>query len=244
MTPHPRVLVIQHEDDCPVAMVQPWLAEVGLACDVLAAHEGRAVPAHLVDHVALVVLGGRMGAEDDADHRWLTPTKALITTVVSAGMPFLGVCLGHQLGALALGGQVRRHVRPTRSLHPLGLTDEGRVDELLGGLGPVPAVLHWNDDVVTRTPPASTVLARSPDGAVQALRLGPRAWGVQFHPEVTARTVRGWAADRGLTAQEERVVDELARRTPELHRSWARLVHGFGRIVLADPHPGPVRESS
>lgn len=105
-------------------------------------------------------------------------------------------------------------------------------------------MLHWNDDVVTRTPPASTVLARSPDGAVQALRLGPRAWGVQFHPEVTARTVRGWAADRGLTAQEERVVDELARRTPELHRSWARLVHGFGRIVLADPHPGPVRELS
>lgn len=244
MTSGPRVLVVQHEDDCPVAMIEPWLAEVGLRCDVLPAHEGRAVPAHLVDHVALVVLGGRMGAQDDAEHRWLTPTRALIATTVSAGMPFLGVCLGHQLGAVALGGQVHRHVRPTRALHPLGLTAEGRADELLGGLGPVPAVLHWNDDVVTRTPTASTVLARSPDGAVQALRLGPRAWGVQFHPEVTAGTVRGWTSGRSTTPQEEQVLDELARRTPELHRSWARLVHAFGRLVRQEPHEGGMRESS
>lgn len=243
MTPRPRVLVVQHEDDCPVAMVRPWLADVGLDCDVLPAHRGAAVPAHLGDHVGLVVLGGRMGAEDDAEHGWLAPTRALVAGVAAAGMPFLGVCLGHQLAAVSLGGQVRRHVRPTRALHPLGLTDEGRADELLGGLADGREVLHWNNDVVTRPPAGSTVLARSPDGAVQALRLGPRAWGVQFHPEVTAAVVRGWGAGGDVVAEEERVVAELERRTRELHRGWARLVQGFGRAVLGTGPRAGVGES-
>ena len=240
MTTRPRVLVVQHEDECPVAMVEPWLAEVGLDCDVLAAHRGRAVPAHLVDHVGLVVLGGRMGAQDDAEHRWLAPTRALIATVAAGGMPFLGVCLGHQLAAVALGGQVARHARPTRALHPLGLTAQGRADELLGGLVGGPEVLHWNNDVVTRPPAGSTVLARTPDGAVQALRLGPVAWGVQFHPEVTAAVVRGWGTDRDPAPQEEQVVAELDRRTPQLHRAWADLIQGFGRTALAAHRSGGV----
>ncbi|MGD8200227.1 type 1 glutamine amidotransferase [Ornithinimicrobium sp. W1679] len=243
MTPRPRVLVVQHEDDCPVAMIEPWLADVGLDCDVLAAHRGRAVPAHLVDHAGLIVLGGRMGAGDEARHRWLGPTKALIATVAAGGMPFLGVCLGHQLAAAALGGQVRPHAGPTRALHPLGATPEGLRDALLGGLGDGPEVLHWNDDVVVRAPAGATVLARTPDGAVQALRLGPRAWGVQFHPEVTGAVVRGWAADRDLSAQEEQVVGELERRTPELHRGWARLVRTFGRTVLGAGVPAGMGQS-
>lgn len=232
MAPRSRVLVVQHEDDCPVGMIEPWLLRAGLDVDVLAAHEGRAVPASLGDHVGLVVLGGQMGAEDDASHRWLLPTRALLAATVAAGRPVLGVCLGHQLAAVALGGQVRRNpLGPTHRLAPFGPTASGRSDELLGVLAPDTEVLHWNDDVITELPPGAQVLAHAPDGTVQAARFGRRAWGVQFHPEVDQSIVSRWGP--GPDREEEHgTLADLGRRQAELHRGWETLLRRFGKIVL------------
>lgn len=233
MTARPRVLVVQHEDDCPPGMVEPWLDRTGLECDVLRAHDGRAVPASLTDHVGLVVMGGRMGAGDDADHRWLLPTKALIAGTVAGGMPFLGICLGHQLAVRALGGEVEPNPNgQTLGLHPWAPTAEGSSDPLTGVLSPGDAVLHWNNDVATRLPKHAVRLADGPDGSVQAARFGPRAWGVQFHPEVTVEIVSRWAEGKDPET-ERRALDDLARRPLDLHRIWEQLLRRFGRIVLA-----------
>ncbi|GAA5158679.1 type 1 glutamine amidotransferase [Ornithinimicrobium tianjinense] len=226
-----RVLVIQHEDDCPVGMIEPWLEEAGVGVDILRAHDGQAVPATLTEHDGLVVLGGEMGAQDDAQHHWLAPTRALIASTVAAGLPFLGVCLGHQLGAVALGGAVRRNPRgPLHRLAPLRLTDEGRTDPLTAHTSADTTVLHWNNDVVVELPPGATLLAEAPDGSVQAARFGPRGWGVQFHPEVDPDIVAGWSpgADRDAELVQ---IEEFRRRETELHRAWARLVRRFGRVV-------------
>ncbi len=233
MERHPPVLVVQHEDECPVGLVGTWLARAGLSCDVLEAHRGRAVPAELVDHGALVVLGGHMGANDDADHRWLLPTKALIATTAASGRPFLGVCLGHQLAAVALGGRVtpNPHGR-ARALLPLGATDAGLHDPLLSALAPGSPVLHWNNDVAVDLPPTAVRLATAPDGTVQAARFGPSAWGVQFHPEVDVEIVRGWARGDDPAA-EEVALTALVERREELHRSWEGLITRFARITLA-----------
>jgi GMP synthase (glutamine-hydrolysing) len=232
MERRPPVLVVQHEDDCPVGLVEPWLARAGLRCDVLQAHQGRAVPVDLVDHSALVVLGGHMGANDDADHRWLLPTKALIATTVASGRPFLGVCLGHQLATVALGGRVTRNPHgPSRSLLPLGVTDEGELDALVSAVPPGAPVLHWNDDVAVELPATAVELATSPDGTVQAARFGPSGWGVQFHPEVDVDIVRRWS--RGdLPEAEQAALRALENRREELHRGWEALVSRFGRIAL------------
>ena len=234
MTPLPRVLVVQHEDTCPVGLIDPWLRRVGLDCDVLAAHQGRALPAALVDHVALVVLGGQMGADDEADQRWLLPTKALVAATVAAGLPFLGVCLGHQLATVALGGRVAPNpLGSTRALTPFTPTPAGLRDELTSHLPAGSPVLHWNDDVAVRLPRRAVVLATAPDGTPQAVRFGPRAWGVQFHPEVDAEIVTGWGGGRRSPSEESEVL-ALRRRQHELHRGWQVLVQRFGRIAL-DP---------
>lgn len=227
-----RLLVVQHEDDCPPGLIGPWLEREGLECDVLEAHRGRAVPAELVDHDALVVLGGRMGAGDDRDHRWLLPTKALVATTVASGRPFLGVCLGHQLAAVALGGRVTPNpYGATRALLPFGATADGARDALTSALPPGSPVLHWNDDVAVELPAGAVALATAPDGTVQAARFGPSAWGVQFHPEVDTGIVRRWA--RGDHPAQERVtIAALDRRRSALHRSWEGLVRRFGRICL------------
>lgn len=234
MTPHPRVLVVQHEDDCPPGMVEPWLARAGLECDVLEAHEGRALPAALGDHVALVVMGGRMAATSDGEHRHLVPTKALIASTVSGGYPFLGICLGHQLAAQALGGEVT----PNPNGQTIGLlswrpTSAGAKDPLTEVLSPGIPVLHWNNDVAARLPEGATCLASAPDGSVQAARYGARAWGVQFHPEVTPLIVERWAEGND-PEREQHVLSILTARQGELHRAWEALLRRFARIALED----------
>ncbi|MCK0111042.1 type 1 glutamine amidotransferase [Ornithinimicrobium sp. F0845] len=235
----PTVLVIQHEDKCPPGWFADWLAAAGLDLDVLEAHRGRAIPAALTDHAGLLVLGGEMGANDDATTRWLAPTRALIATVAAGGDPFLGICLGHQLATVALGGTVARnpHGHGT-GLTPYGPTSEAADDPLFAALTPgVPAV-QWNNDIAIELPPQATVLARSPDGTVQAARFGTRAWGVQFHPEASPAIFRSWTTDKP-SAREARAdgidvfaaADAVEAHAAGLRRAWEPLARRWGRIV-------------
>lgn len=233
MSPRPRLLVLQPESVAPIGPFADWLARAGLDCDVLRLDEGPAVPAALGDHVGLLVTGGRMGANDDAEHRWILPAKALIVGTVAAGAPFLGICLGHQLAAVAMGGQVARNPHgPSSHLHPWGPTDAGAADPLTRVLPAGTGVLHHNNDVVVRLPEGATSLAGAPDGTVQAARFGPRAWGVQFHPEAEVDTVVGWATGPEDSAA-HRVTGELRRRQDELHPAWEQLARRFARLALA-----------
>ncbi|WP_298750747.1 type 1 glutamine amidotransferase [uncultured Serinicoccus sp.] len=234
----PRALVLQHEEKAPAGLLAPWLEQVGLECDILPAHEGYAVPADLGDHAALVVLGGSMDAWDDEAYRWLLPTRALIAGTVSAGRPFLGVCLGHQLAALALGGTVGRQPGgQTMGLRAWRPTPAGLADPLTSALPPGTEVLHFNSDAVTGLPPGATLLAHDPEGTVQAARYGPLAWGVQFHPEVDDALVEGWAT--GLRPDDEtETVRVLRERQAELHPAWAGLVHRFG-LLATTPQARP-----
>lgn len=207
--------------------------------DVMPLHEGNAVPAALIDHAGLVVLGGRMGAYDDQEVRWLTPVKALIATVVAGRDPFLGICLGHQLAAVALGGTVEANPRgPARGLTPVRLTEAGLADPVLSAVPDGAIAVQWNNDVVTVLPRRAQLLASAPDGTVQAARFGRRAWGVQFHPEVSAAILRSWALespepdtgpDRGVDLPA--VLAAIEAREERLRRDWAPLARAFAAMV-------------
>lgn len=107
--PNARLLVIQHEESCPPGWAGDWLTEAGVVLDVRQAWRGDVIPPRLTDHGGLLVLGGEMNAYADAAHPWLPATRALIARTVADGMPFLGICLGHQLATVALGGAVEAH---------------------------------------------------------------------------------------------------------------------------------------
>lgn len=218
------ILVIEHEDLDPIGILGERFTTLGIALDIRRAHLGDPVPTTLdpARHTGVVVLGGYMGADDDAEHAWLTDTKTLLRTLVAADtVAVLGICLGHQLLGSALGGRVARNPAG-RALGPIpvGLTEAGRVDPLLRGTDGALA-LHYNDDVIVDLPRGATVLASTPDGAPQAVRFGRRAWGVQFHPEVTAATFASWGE----------VSDGIAEATyaaePALRHTWTPLADRF-----------------
>lgn len=226
-----RIAAVQHEDDCPPAHLGRWLGEVDAEVVVHRPYAGGALP----DPAAfdgLIVLGGEMGATDDADHDWLAPTRALLAAYDA---PVLGVCLGHQLAAVAHGGAVGRNPQGrTEGLVEVRWTDEAADDPLLGELAgaSLPGVA-WNDDVVLEVPPGARVLARGPHEQVMALRYGPRQWGVQWHPEADEVVVGAWVADRltGEVPPATRAhLDRIALARAELDRAWRPLAHRFAAL--------------
>jgi GMP synthase (glutamine-hydrolysing) len=232
----PVVLVVQHASDCPPALFADWLAEAGCDLDVRHPYTGDPLPepAGLAAYAGLLVLGGPMGADDDDRHAWLGPVKELVRVTT---LPSLGICLGHQLMASALGGRVERNPRGQQlGLLEVGWTPAATADRLVGPLATPRRGVQWNDDVVVGLPPGAELLAATSQGEVQAVRYGPRMWGVQLHPEVDAGVLEPWAEDdRG--SHETRGIDtdgllrEIDEARGELDEAWRPLAAGFAGIV-------------
>ncbi|WP_261818838.1 type 1 glutamine amidotransferase [Nocardioides sp. OK12] len=230
-----RVLVVQHEDDCPPALVGGWLTEAGCELDVRRPYAGDALPGDPSAYDALLVLGGSMGAEEESAHPWLAPTKQLLRDAVGAEVPTLGICLGHQLLASALGGRVEVNPRGrTVGLVPVEWSDAAADDPLVGALATPRRGVHWNNDVVTALPPGALLLASTPQGDAEVVRHAPAAWGLQLHPEVDAAVVARWAASDDKPAPGVDTAAEVARvdvARPELDEAWRPLALSFARLA-------------
>lgn len=177
-----RVHVLQHVPFEGPARIADWVAARGGALSVVPVYDGAPLPAAAeVDR--LVVMGGPMGANDAARLPWLGEEKRCIARVVDAGRPVLGVCLGAQLIASALGAAVRRNAHPEIGWFPI----EPHPDAS-GPFAPLFAergeVFHWHGDTF-ELPPGAVPLARSEACEHQAFALGDRVVGLQFHLETT-----------------------------------------------------------
>ena len=142
----------------------------------------------------LVVMGGPMGVHDDLG--WLAPERNLLSDAVDRGVPVLGVCLGAQQLAAALGADVTTGPEEEVGTGEVELTGDGRRDPVLGpeytGLsGTTVPCVHWHRDTFT-LPDGAVHLAATRHFPHQAFRVGPRAYGLQFHVEVDGPLAESW----------------------------------------------------
>ncbi|HEY6729737.1 MAG TPA: type 1 glutamine amidotransferase [Solirubrobacterales bacterium] len=177
---------------------------------------GQPLPAH--EEVAgAVVMGGPMNVDEVERFPALAVEREWLAEAVAGGMPVLGICLGAQLLARALGAEVRAGEAPELGFAPVEIHDPS--DPVLGGLAPGAEVLHWHGDVFD-LPAGAEHLASSERTACQAFRAG-NAWGVLFHPEADYALVESWLAvpemmSEALAALGDAGVHDLPQRASEL----------------------------
>ena len=189
----PRILVFQHIAIEHPGVFRNFLIEDGIEWTAVELDEGEEIP-DLADHDVLWVMGGPMDVWQDEIHPWLEPERETIREAVcEREMPFLGFCLGHQLLAQALGGEVGPAATPEIGILDIELEPAGIASPLFQGLPAVHRTLQWHGAEVISVPPATRVLARSPACPVQALGYGDHAFSVQYHIEITPETVGQWA---------------------------------------------------
>ena len=198
------VHIIQNDPEVPPGNIVENLDAAGILYCVLHPYNGDPLPA-VRDVSALIVMGGAMGANDDLRHQFLRDLKIFIRHLVSAGTPYLGICLGGQLLAAALGARVVSKRWEELGSLPVTLTAEGCRDVLFAGMPVEFDTFQWHHDSFD-IPDGGVLLASSTACRHQAFRVGKAAWGTQFHPEVTEQIIRDWCAwDRAASAR----VDEL-----------------------------------
>ncbi|MEM7302766.1 MAG: type 1 glutamine amidotransferase [Pseudomonadota bacterium] len=188
-----KLLVLQHARVEHPGIFRTFLAEDGHEVVQVELDEGEVVPS-LDGFDGLWVMGGPMDVWEEEQYPWLRSEKALIKEAVEErGLPFLGLCLGHQLLADALGGDCAKSDEPEIGVLDVQLTEVGANGVFFDGLPTVFPSLQWHGAEVKRLPPGAECLATSPLCAVQAMKWGPRAYSTQFHVEVEPDTVENWA---------------------------------------------------
>ena len=199
-----RAVVIQHVAMEGPERVAELLRERGIEVEVREVFGGSPVPETIGPGELLVVMGGGMGVGDRDDPRYpfLNQESALLQRALADGRGILGVCLGSQLLAHAAGARVYPNVRRDEQGREVRVREVGwgpvkllaPAEPALAGLGATQTVLHWHGDTYD-LPTGAVRLASTELCANQAFRIGPRAFGLQFHVEASGDIARRWAIE-------------------------------------------------
>jgi GMP synthase-like glutamine amidotransferase len=153
------------------------------------AHDASALD-HPERYDAIMVFGGAMHPDQDAEHPWLADELVFVRETIDHGVPLFGVCLGAQLIARATGAHVGPAACSEVGWHVVHVNEAGLADPVVGVLPERLDAFQWHF-YGFHVPPGAELLAEN-DAALQAYRLGEQTWGVQFHPEVTRHMLDYW----------------------------------------------------
>ena len=194
MTPH--VLILRHVAHESAGTLENALAQAELEFHYLDLFDTYPSSINCKQLLGLVILGGPMNVDEVQKNPFLADEFQWIRQAIDAGIPLLGICLGSQMLAKAMGARVYPNGIKEIGWYPLELTSAGVADPLFAGCNPKLTVFQWHGDTFD-LPPGAVHLAQSPLCRTQAFRIGPAAYGLQFHIEMTAEMIEDWLTESG-----------------------------------------------
>jgi GMP synthase-like glutamine amidotransferase len=196
-----RVLVLRHAENEGPGTLGTFLESHGVELVTVDLFDGCRPARGAQGFAAIVSMGGPMNVYEEDRHPFLAAEDALARDAVARGVPFFGICLGAQILAKACGARVARSPAPEIGFSRVRLTPEGRRDPLFSGVGEEIDVFQWHEDAFD-VPEGGVLLARGEACPNQAFRVGPAAYGLQFHVEVTPAMVGDWFGEGPRGARE------------------------------------------
>jgi GMP synthase (glutamine-hydrolysing) len=212
-----KIYILQHHPAENLGAIADALEAAALAWQYVRVNEGQPVPANMKGAGGLIVMGGPMGVHQTDRYPWLRDEMRLIEDAMKSTLPVLGVCLGAQILAAALGAKVERNPNGKEiGWHPIRLSDPAKDDRLMRDLPATMTPFHWHGDIFD-LPAGAVSLASSEKTPCQLFRYGDKAYGIQFHFEVTRDAVAAMAEAFAKELDREKIAaDEMIARATEL----------------------------
>jgi GMP synthase-like glutamine amidotransferase len=231
-----KAIVLQHMNHDHPGRFLDWFAEDGILPTPVRVFEGEAIP-NLNGFDFMFVLGGSQNTWQEEEFPYLAAEKSAIREWVwDRAKPYFGVCLGHQLLATALGGEVGKAEQGEVGVHDVTLTTDGVDHPLMRGVNAELKVMQWHHAEVKRIPQSAKVLAQSASTSVQTLAVDNHAMSTQFHCEFSPQTVSGWRSLPGYMAvledelgagAYEKLLAECLPLMPDMHRETKKIWDNF-----------------
>lgn len=196
-----QITVIQHHASEGLGTFEPVLDDAGIWARSIRVFDGAKVPAQIGEDDGLIVLGGSFGVYESDEYTFLRDEIRLIESALRAGKPTLGICLGSQLLAAALGAKVYKSGRQEIGWHPVASSEAAKADALFGGIENVFTAFHWHGDAFD-LPDGAVSLASSLMTEHQAFRYANKFYGILFHPEATMEIIGSMTRDFAEDAAE------------------------------------------
>ncbi len=233
-----KIYVLQHHPVENLGTIADALEGAALAWQYVRVYDGQPVPASIKGAGGLIIMGGPMGVYQTDRYPWLGDEMRLIENAMKSNLPVLGVCLGAQILAAALGAKVERNPKGKEiGWYPIRLSDSAKHDRLMRELPATLTPFHWHGDIFD-LPSGAVSLASSEKTPCQAFRHGNKAYGFQFHFEATRDGVSAMAgafakeldrehiaADR-MIAQADEFTPALEKISDTVFSRWASPIQG------------------
>lgn len=223
---------IQHSEESPPGRALEILRSYGHSIRVIRTDLGEPIPANLDEVDAIITCGGALSARNSETNELLETEAKFLASAHAAGIPILGLCLGAQLLARALGGTVSLlEGGPEVGFHEVALTPAGREDPMFKGIPWWTPQFQWHEDEISELPPGATLLASSKRTKVQAFLVGTSTYGIQYHPEYDRElVVIHWERDDPFT-DAGGGHDALSQQTDVCYEEFARHADRFFESV-------------